>query len=139
MTELPTPKQWVLRKLNEMEMAEMIEKYIDFYREDEDGNRHSVQYPMKFVRHFMRRNDGVLPVTTAVTTLPIVLADGHLLAPEGLDRLRGIHFKIQPEVRAIIPRPEDCTPERVQKAMRFLRDEWLVDVATEGNGKAMIV
>ena len=139
MTELPTPKQWVLRKLNEMEMAEMIEKYIDFYREDEDGNRHSVQYPMKFVRHFMRRNDGVLPVTTAVTTLPIVLADGHLLAPEGLDRLRGIHFKIQPEVRAIIPRPEDCTPERVQKAMRFLRDEWLVDVATDGTGKAMIV
>ena len=67
---------------------------------------------------------------------PIVLADGDLLAPKGLDRQRGIQFMIQDELRAVIPQPEDCTPERVKTAMRFLRDEWLVDVATDGHGKA---
>ena len=34
---------------------------------------------------------------------PIVLADGNLLAPDGLDRLRGILFIIPDELRAIIP------------------------------------
>jgi hypothetical protein len=29
MTKLPTPEQWVLSKMSEMEVAEMIERYID--------------------------------------------------------------------------------------------------------------
>ena len=57
----------------------------------------SVHLPMQFVRLFMRRHDYVLPTTTAYATIPIVLADGNLLAPEGLDRERGIQFLIQDE------------------------------------------
>jgi hypothetical protein len=56
----------------------------------------------KFVAHFMRRHDGALPTTTAYATIPIVLADGNLRAPEGLDRERGIQFLIQDELRAVI-------------------------------------
>ena len=59
MTSLPPPEQWVLSKMNEMEVAEMIEEHIDFYTEDKDGNRRSVHLPTPFVRHFMRRHDGV--------------------------------------------------------------------------------
>ena len=59
--------------------------------------------PMQFVRHYMHRDDGVLPTIVAIATLPIVLADGGLLAPDGLDRLRGIIFEIQPELRAVVP------------------------------------
>jgi hypothetical protein len=94
MTTLPTPEQWVIRKMTEIETAEMIERRIDFV--DKDGR--SVHLPMQFVRHFMNRDDGVLPTVVAVSTMPIVLADGGLLAPDGLDRLRGIMFQIQPEV-----------------------------------------
>ena len=104
MTKLPPPEQWVLCKMNEMEVAEMIERYIDFYVEDKNGDRRSVHLPMQFVRHFMRRHDGALPTTTAYATIPIVLADGNLLAPEGLDRERGIQFLIQDELRAVIRR-----------------------------------
>ena len=43
-----------------------------------------------------------LPTVVAIATLPIVLADGGLLAPDGLDRLRGILFIIQEELRAVI-------------------------------------
>ena len=139
MTKLPPPEQWVLCKMNEMEVAEMIERYIDFYVEDKNGNRRSVHLPMQFVRHFMRRHDGALPTTTAYATIPIVLADGNLLAPEGLDRERGIQFLIQDELRAVIPQGQDCTPERVKAAMEFLCDEWLVDVATDYVGKATII
>jgi hypothetical protein len=125
--------------MNEMEVAEMIEKYIEFFKEDEDGNRRSVQLPTKFVRHFMKRDDGDLPTVVAIATAPIVLADGVLLAPDGLDRDRGIQFIIQKELRAIIPQRKDCTPERVKAAMEFLCDEWLVDVATDYIGKCTII
>ena len=86
MTSLPPPEQWVLSKMNEMEVAEMIEEHIDYYTVDEDGNRRSVHLPTPFVRHFMKRNDGALPTVVAIATAPIVLADGVLLAPDGLDR-----------------------------------------------------
>src|SRR6516164_4341610 len=76
MTSLPPPEQWVLCKMNEMEVAEMIEKYIGFYKEDENGVRRLVQLPTKFVRHFMKRDDGALPTVVAIATAPIVLADG---------------------------------------------------------------
>ena len=37
-------------------------------------------------------------------TMPIVLGYGEMLAPEGFDRLRGIQFIIQDELRAILPK-----------------------------------
>jgi hypothetical protein len=138
MTSLPPPEQWVLCKMNEMEVAEMIEEHIDFYKETKIGDR-PVHLPMQFVRHFMRRHDGVLPTVVAIATAHIVLADGVLLAPDGLDRERGIQFLIQDELRLVIPQRQDCTPERVKAAMEFLFDEWLVDVATDYVGKATII
>jgi hypothetical protein len=124
--------------MTEMEVAEMIERHIDFYTEDKNGNRRSVHLPTPFVRHFMRQHDD-LPTVVAVAIAPIVLADGVLLAPNGLDRERGIQFLIQDELRVVIPQRQDCTPERVKAGMEFLCDEWLVDVATDYTGKAMII
>ena len=139
MTSLPPPEQWVLSKMSEMEVAEMIEEHIDYYTVDKDGNCRSVHLPTPFVRHYMRRHDGVLPTVVAIATAPIVLADGNLLAPDGLDRDRGIQFVIPDELRAVIPHPEACTPEAVKKAMSFLCDEWLCDVATDYTGKCTII
>jgi hypothetical protein len=139
MTKLPAPEQWVLTKMNEMETAEMIEQHIDYYKDDKNCNRRSVHLPTQFVRHYMNRDDGVLPTVVAVATPPIVLADGGLLMPKGLDRLRGIVFEIQKEVRALMPRREDCAEDEVRKAMKFLCDDWLCDVNTDLAGKCMII
>jgi hypothetical protein len=125
--------------MSEIEVAEMIERYIDFYDVDEAGICRSVHLPTQFVRHFMKRDDDDLPTVVAIATAPIVLADGVLLAPDGLDRDRGIQFLIPDELRAAIPNSEDCTPERVKAAMEFLCDEWLVDVATDHTGKGTII
>jgi hypothetical protein len=62
MTRLPPPEQWALCKMNEMEVAEMIERHIDFI----DGEGSSVHCPSPFVRHFMRRDDDALPRMVAV-------------------------------------------------------------------------
>jgi hypothetical protein len=139
MARLPVPEQWVISTMSEMETAEMIETYINYYTVDKDGTERDVHLPTAFVRHYMKRHDSVLPTVVAIATAPIVMADGELLAPKGLDRDRGIQFIIQPELRAIIPRREDCTAEAVKKAMTYLCDTWLVDVQTDAVGKAIII
>lgn len=138
---LPPPKQLLLVPLNEMELAELIEKHINYYKENDQGNRRSVHLPMTFVRHYLQRYDSVMPTATAISTLPIVLGDGELLAPKGeyLDRTRGIIFDIPSQLQKVLPKREDCTTAAVAAAMRFLFDEWLVDVTTDFHGKCIIV
>jgi hypothetical protein len=72
MTKLPTPEQWAIVKMSEYELAEEIEKFIDYV----DENGRSVHLPMQFVRHYMKRDDGALATIVAIAMLPIVLADG---------------------------------------------------------------
>jgi hypothetical protein len=136
MTKLPPPAQWVLHALNEMEVAELIEEYIDYV--DEDGR--SVHLPTNFVRHYVQRYDSPLPTVVAIATQPIVLADGGLIAAsDGMDTLRGIALRVPKEIMALVPRREDCTRAAVAKAMRFLINEWLVDVQTDSAGKCVTI
>jgi hypothetical protein len=134
MTKMPAPEQWVLHRMNEMEVAEMIERHIDYI----DKGGRSVHLPTKFVRHYVQRDDGALPTVVAIATLPIVLADGVLLAPEGLDRKRGIVFKVAKELRELL-REGESDDAAVREAMRFLCDNWLCDVATDYAGKCTII
>jgi hypothetical protein len=138
-SKLPAPEQWVLHQLSDEEVAEMIERHIDFYVEDKNGFRRSVHLPMSFVRHYRQRDDAALPAVVAVATSPIVLGDGKLLAGDGLDRDRGIVFYIPKKLREVVPEPENCTEEAVRKAMQFLTDEWLCDVATDYVGKCTLI
>jgi hypothetical protein len=87
----------------------------------------------------MKRNDDALPIATTVAQLPIVLHDGTLLIGPGLHRPSGVVFCIAPELMRILPQPAECTPEVVGEAMRFLCEEWLVDVATDYAAKCTIV
>jgi hypothetical protein len=133
--DLPAPEQWMLRQMNDMEVAELIERHIDYV--DEDGR--SVHLPMAFVRHYINRDDDALPTMVAIEKLPIVLGDGSLLAPDGLDRDYGIIFEIQKELRAVLPRRQDCNAAKIRKAMEFLCDEWLCDVAADYAGKCILI
>jgi hypothetical protein len=136
---LPPPEQWLLHRMGEVEAAELIEAHIDYLAVDDDGVEHSVHLQAAFVKHYERREDDALPIVVAIATLPLVLGDGALLAPDGLDRARGIMFKVPRELRDVLPRREDCGPEAVRAAMRFLTDDWLVDVATDYAGKCVLI
>jgi hypothetical protein len=122
--------------MSEIELAEEIEQFIDYT--DKDGR--SVHLPTQFVRHYLRRDDGVLHTVVAIATLPIILADGRVLALDNdIDPERGIEFRIPKEVLALVPRREDCTPEAVSNAMRFLTDNWLCDVLADYPSKCVVV
>ncbi len=135
-TRLPPPEQPLLTRLSEAQLAEEIERYIDHV----DATGRAVHLGGPFVHHFHTRpGDNDLPLAAAIATLPIMLGDGTLLGDRGLDRDRGIIFRVPNELLAIIPRPEACTPSAIAAAMRFLTDEWLVDVASDYAGKCILI
>jgi hypothetical protein len=136
MTKLPPPEQWAIVPMNEIELAEEIEKFIEYV--DDDGR--PVHLPTQFVRHYMRRDDGVLHTVVAVATLPIILADGGVLSLDNdIDPERGIEFRIPKKVLTLLPRKEDCGRRAVKEAMRFLTDEWLCDVLADYPSKCVVV
>ncbi len=135
MTKLPAPEQWVLSQMSEMEVAEMIEQHIDYV---DDGRSVHLPIAVRPALHAAMTTTHC-PTVVAIATLPIVLADGGLVAPNGLDRSRGIIFEIQKEMRAMIPVPEDCRKGAVRQAMSYLCDTWLCDVAADYAGKCTII
>jgi hypothetical protein len=133
---LPMPEQPLLSRLSVPQLAELIEQYVEFV--DEQGT--AVHLPTRFVEHFIHRsNDDVLPIASAITTLPLVLPDGAIMAGPGLNRDHGIIFRVPPAIVALLPQPEQCTPDLVRRAYRFLTETWLCDVATDEVGKAVII
>jgi hypothetical protein len=135
---LPPPAQWCISTLSSGEAAEMIETYIEHY-DAASEDQLPVHYPAAFAQHYLKRADGVLPIVSAIATLPIVSADGHILTGDGLDRASGIVYAVPPELTELIPNKDECTAEAVAKAWQFLADVWLMDVATDLNGKAILV
>jgi hypothetical protein len=135
-TRLPAPPQPLITRLEEPQIAELIERHVD-YVSGEDAR--SVHLGSQFVRHYQQRHDDALPIVATVATLPIVMRDGTLLSEPGLDRDRGIVFRVPPELLAVLPKPEDCTPSAIAEAMAFLADEWLCDVTTSYAGKCTTI
>jgi hypothetical protein len=114
----------------------MIERHVEFVAETKDSER-PVHLLSGFVKHFTNRDDRVLPTVTGVSSLPLVLPNGELLSGQGLDRRSGIVFHIPPSLW--LPPAEECNTAAVSKAMRFLCDEWLCDVAADYAGKCVIL
>jgi hypothetical protein len=140
-SRLPAPAQLILKPLNEMELAELIEKHVEFVQLLPDGSERTVRLQANYVKHFLTRDDAEegLPIVSSISQLPIVLPNGEILSGWGLNRKYGIIFRVPAELDALIPSRADCTAEAVGKAMQFLCDEWLCDVATDYNGKCMII
>jgi hypothetical protein len=135
-SRLPMPEQPLLTQLDEVMLAELIERHIEYY---DPLIGMPVHLPTTFVRHYVQRHDDALPRISGVATLPLVLPDGTVLSGRGLDRRTGIVFRVPDRMQALLPRREDCTPEAARAAMRFLTEEWLCDVSADYTGKCILV
>ena len=134
-TRLAAPEQLLIVPFDEMELAEFIERHIEYV--DEEGR--PVHLQSQFVKHYMKRHDDALPIVTSVAQLPIILDDGTVLTGQGLNRRYGIWFQVPAELEALLPNREECTARVVARAMRFLADDWLCDVAADYKGKCTII
>ena len=136
-SRLPPTNQLLLTRLSETGVAEMIEQYFEFF---DPKTGIEVQLPKAFVEHFIHRpNDTALPVVSGISALPVVLADGTLLARQGLDRERGVVFRIPDELLAMLPPPKQCDEAAIRAAFKFLTEEFLTDVLTDITGKCVII
>jgi hypothetical protein len=134
-SRLPPPEQPLLSRLDEPQLAELIEHHIEFVTKD--GRQ--VHLPPAFVKHYHSRDDNALPIAASIATLPIVLPGNELLAGHGLNRERGIIFRIPPELLSILPTPKECTRRAAGYALQWLCDEWLCDVACGFTGKCILI
>jgi hypothetical protein len=87
-----------LTRLDEIALAELIERHIEYV---DGATGRPVHLPAPFVKHYLVRSDAALPVATGIATLPIVLPDGRLLSGRGLERHRGIVFRVPLELEAL--------------------------------------
>jgi hypothetical protein len=136
-TPIPAPDMALLTKLDVHTMRLVIERYICHMSVDEIPR--PVTLAADFIRSYMSNSKSRLPIVGSIVTTPVVKKDGSLLAPNGLDRESGVVFRIDQALRDLLPRREDCTPDAVREAMRFLTDEWLCDVTTDYAGKCTLI
>lgn len=135
----PAPPQPLITRLDDTGAAELIERHIAFYKPTPDGKK-PVHLETAFVRHYRQRpKDKALPAVTTVLTLPIVTLQAELLAGRGLDRKLGVVFRIPEAVARALPNPKEIEPRDVAEAMRYLTDEWLVDVPADYPGKCVLI
>jgi hypothetical protein len=131
---LPAPPHVQLVVLGQEEVAELIERHICYV--SPKGNL--VHLDDVFVKHFMRRKDGVLPEVLKVVTMPIVLQNGEIMgASRGIDRERRVIYHIDPAL--IDGLPSNVSDAAVADSMRYLFDVWLCDVATTHEGKCILL
>jgi hypothetical protein len=138
-TRLPPPDIPLLTRHDEFSLAHLIERHIEYVDDAENGSGRSVAIPPVFIKHYLAYRDSTLPTVTSIVTSPLVLADGALLAEEGLDRERRIVFRIEPDLMSVLPRKEDCTEARVADRMDFLVNNWLCDVAADFESKCVLI
>lgn len=137
-SRLPPPKNLLLTKHDRESLEILIGDYVSFIRKTKKDER-AVAPPAKFVTHYLKYRRSKLPRVHAALTMPLVLPDGTLLARNGLDRERRAVFRIDPALLSFVPKAEDCTESAVDEAFKFLADEWLCDVATDLEGKCVLI
>jgi hypothetical protein len=137
-TRLPSPKNFLLAKHDVYSLEIELSDYVTFVEATADGER-EVGAPFRLLTHWLKYRQSNLPTVGAVVTMPLVLPTGELLSGAGLDRERGVVFRIDPALLQYVPKREACTPLAVAKAWRYLADEWLVDVAADREGKAVLL
>ncbi len=137
-SRLPPPKNILLTHHDNASLEILIGDHVTFVKKTKNSER-AVAPPAKFVSHYLRYRRSKLPRVHAALTMPLVLPDGTLLARNGLDRERRAVFRIDPALLSFVPKAEDCTESAVNEAFNFLTDEWLCDVATDLEGKCVLI
>jgi len=138
-TRLPPPELPLLSRHDKYSLSHEIERHVAFEMQTEKDGARPVALPPAFVEHYLQYRDSTLPRVGAVVTAPLVLPDGTLLAPDGLDRERKLVFRIDPALTAIVPPPASCTRQAVAAAMTYLTNKWLTDVSSDFAGKCVVI
>jgi hypothetical protein len=93
---------------------------------------------MPFIKALVEYPKSAIPVVRAINTAPLITASGRLIDGTGLDRSTGMVHRIDPVLRRCLPDGKP-TNEELKQSLKFLLDEWLVDVALDHVGKCVAI
>jgi hypothetical protein len=135
---LPPPDLPLITLHDEYSMVMLVEQNVEYVKKIGDTFA-AVSLHSTFIKAYMHYRGSTLPQIGAVVTMPMIMPDGSTLSKQGLDPERKIFVRIEPLLFDLIPKPEEYTRETVAKAMRYLIDEFLCDVATDFSGKCVLI
>jgi hypothetical protein len=134
---MKAPPEPVLVKLTPTNVLLLLERYIRWLVVKPTA-RYFGALPRPHVDGLMQYSRSAMPTVRAINTAPLVTMSGNVVEGVGLDRSTGLVHRIDPLLRACVP-AKPPTEEEVRGALRFLLDEWLIDVALSPVGKAVAI
>ena len=136
---LPPPELPLPTPYDDFSLAHLIERHVEYAEMTDEAERIVALPPLFVVTHYRLFRASRLPVVCGIVTAPLMLPCGDLLAGVGLMRELGLVFRIAPELLAALPQRDRIMPRQVAAALRWLLDEWLVDVTADYAGKLVLV
>jgi hypothetical protein len=135
---LPPPEMPLLTTHDDISLAHLIERHVEYARMTDEAEQ-VVALPPLFVTHYRMFRASRLPVVGGIVTAPLMLPSGNLLAGVGLARDLSLIFRIDPALLAALPQRDKIEPRHVAAALRWLHDEWLVDVTANYAGRLVLI
>ncbi len=122
------------------------EKFIRWHedREIDDGEGGSVTVEIsrhvkpQWISAYASWEQSACPKVSSVSKLPIVLQNGELIAPSGLERNMQVFFDIDVSIKDHLPKGRTSV-EKARAAFDWLCNELLADVLTDIEGKAIAI
>jgi len=129
------PAEPVLDVLRPVGVELLLERYFRWLVETRTGS-YFAGLPARHINALMEYSESTVPVVRAINTGPLVTLSGRVIDGVGLDRKNGLFHRIDPVLRASVP-ADPPTAQEVADALRFLLDEWFVDVALDLEDKCV--
>src|SRR5262249_18451696 len=114
------------------------EKYVRWIADTKSRGSYYAALPMAFIKALMAYPNSAIPVVRAINTAPLVAASGRVIDGVGFDRATGLFHCIDPVLRSCVP-VNPPTEQEIGEALKFLVNEWLVDVALDAVVKCVAI
>jgi hypothetical protein len=135
---LKAPAEPVLVELTATGVELLLENYVRWEAYKKGVGCYFAAPPTPYINALLEYPNSAIPVVRAINTAPLVTAWGRLIDGAGLDRSTGLIHRIDPVLRGCLPNGKP-TEEEIKYSLKFLLDEWLVDVALDHVGKCVAI
>jgi hypothetical protein len=135
---MKAPEEPVLVELTTTGVELLLENYVRWFACKKDVGAYYAALPTPFINALMEYSNSAIPVVRAINNAPLVTKSGRVIAGVGLDRATELFHRIDPALRSCLPEGEP-TQEEIKEALKYLLNDWLVDVALDPVGKCVAV
>lgn len=133
------PAQPHLKIVGDADATMMIEEHVQFFAIRTDGSEQPERLGTTFVQAYAGWDGSCLPRVTGVATLPLVLPGGQLRTGGGLAVDLGLVFDVPRLLCEALDGESTADLDQGRASYRWLCDNWLVDVETNDDGRAVLI